>query len=300
MDGVRERPGGGARRGFARRGAASHGRGGAGEARLLRPGKVRTGGPYPPHQGGHDRAGSRGREGRRQGGREPARADRGDPHQGGCRRRDDDAHRGGDARVRGARRKSGRTAWRVFGSSSPRSSVARGEDPHRRGAPVGSAGRRRQRLGKTTTIGKLAAQLTGRRARRCCSPRATPSAPPPSSSSRSGASAPARRSSRARRAPTPAAVAFDAVKRAQARGLRRLIIDTAGRLHTKAHLMEELKKVRARDGQAHARRAARDAAGARRHHRPERHRPGARVHRGARASTAWCSPSSTAPPRAGW
>jgi fused signal recognition particle receptor len=41
----------------------------------------------------------------------------------------------------------------------------------------------------------------------------------------------------------PAAVAFDAVDAAIARGASTLIIDTAGRLHTSAGLMEELKKV---------------------------------------------------------
>lgn len=42
----------------------------------------------------------------------------------------------------------------------------------------------------------------------------------------------------------PAAVAFDAVEAAIHRGADVVIIDTAGRLHTKSHLMEELKKVR--------------------------------------------------------
>nr|WP_302504253.1 signal recognition particle-docking protein FtsY [Geoalkalibacter halelectricus] len=42
----------------------------------------------------------------------------------------------------------------------------------------------------------------------------------------------------------PAAVAFDAAKAALARKADVLILDTAGRLHTKANLMEELKKVR--------------------------------------------------------
>jgi len=42
----------------------------------------------------------------------------------------------------------------------------------------------------------------------------------------------------------PAAVAFDAVVAAQSRNIDALIIDTAGRLHTKSNLMEELKKVR--------------------------------------------------------
>jgi fused signal recognition particle receptor len=41
-----------------------------------------------------------------------------------------------------------------------------------------------------------------------------------------------------------AAVAFDAVRAARSRGLDRVLIDTAGRLHTKTHLMEELKKMR--------------------------------------------------------
>ncbi|WP_019553069.1 signal recognition particle-docking protein FtsY [Propionispira raffinosivorans] len=41
----------------------------------------------------------------------------------------------------------------------------------------------------------------------------------------------------------PASVAFDAVKAAKARNIDVLIIDTAGRLHTKSNLMEELKKI---------------------------------------------------------
>jgi fused signal recognition particle receptor len=40
-----------------------------------------------------------------------------------------------------------------------------------------------------------------------------------------------------------AAVAFDAVRAARARDVDRVLIDTAGRLHTKTHLMEELKKM---------------------------------------------------------
>lgn len=42
----------------------------------------------------------------------------------------------------------------------------------------------------------------------------------------------------------PAAVAFDAIEAAKARGIDIVIVDTAGRLHTKNPLMEELKKVR--------------------------------------------------------
>jgi fused signal recognition particle receptor len=42
----------------------------------------------------------------------------------------------------------------------------------------------------------------------------------------------------------PGAVVFDAVEAAKARGTDVLIIDTAGRLHTKVNLMEELRKVK--------------------------------------------------------
>jgi fused signal recognition particle receptor len=42
----------------------------------------------------------------------------------------------------------------------------------------------------------------------------------------------------------PAAVAYDAVEAARARGRDVAIVDTAGRLHTQANLMEELAKVR--------------------------------------------------------
>ncbi|MDD2605436.1 MAG: signal recognition particle-docking protein FtsY [Desulfobacteraceae bacterium] len=41
----------------------------------------------------------------------------------------------------------------------------------------------------------------------------------------------------------PAAVAFDGVAAAMARGLDEVFIDTAGRLHTNVNLMEELKKI---------------------------------------------------------
>ena len=41
----------------------------------------------------------------------------------------------------------------------------------------------------------------------------------------------------------PAAVVFDALKAAQARKIDHVIVDTAGRLHTKSHLMAELAKI---------------------------------------------------------
>ena len=42
----------------------------------------------------------------------------------------------------------------------------------------------------------------------------------------------------------PAAVVFDALAASKTRGVDVLIVDTAGRLHTKTNLMEELKKIR--------------------------------------------------------
>jgi len=42
----------------------------------------------------------------------------------------------------------------------------------------------------------------------------------------------------------PAAVGFDAVKYAEARGIEAVLIDTAGRMQTNQNLMDELKKVR--------------------------------------------------------
>jgi len=41
----------------------------------------------------------------------------------------------------------------------------------------------------------------------------------------------------------PAAVVFDALQAARARGIHHVIVDTAGRLHTKKHLMAELEKI---------------------------------------------------------
>lgn len=52
----------------------------------------------------------------------------------------------------------------------------------------------------------------------------------------------------------PSAVLFDAMSAAKARGVRKLFVDTAGRLHTKKNLMEELAKMR--------RIAAREVSGA--------------------------------------
>ncbi|CAM3642920.1 Signal recognition particle receptor FtsY [Bordetella sputigena] len=50
----------------------------------------------------------------------------------------------------------------------------------------------------------------------------------------------------------PAAVAFDAVNAGRARGVGVVMVDTAGRLPTQLHLMEELKKIRRVVGKADA------------------------------------------------
>jgi fused signal recognition particle receptor len=42
----------------------------------------------------------------------------------------------------------------------------------------------------------------------------------------------------------PSAVVYDGIQAAKSRGIDVLLIDTAGRLHTKVHLVEELKKIR--------------------------------------------------------
>ena len=49
---------------------------------------------------------------------------------------------------------------------------------------------------------------------------------------------------RAQSGSDPAAVAFDAISAAKARGRDVLVVDTAGRLHTRANLMAELDKIR--------------------------------------------------------
>jgi fused signal recognition particle receptor len=57
------------------------------------------------------------------------------------------------------------------------------------------------------------------------------------------------RNRRRERGGDPAAVAFDAIGAAESRGRDVVVVDTAGRLHTQANLMEELSKVRRVIGQ---------------------------------------------------
>jgi fused signal recognition particle receptor len=97
--------------------------------------------------------------------------------------------------------------------------------------------------GKTTTIGKLASRLAGEGKTVSLAASDTFRAAAGEQlevwAGRSGAHLVAQG-----RGADPGAVAFDAVTSAVARGSDVLIIDTAGRLHTKTPLMEELKKVR--------------------------------------------------------
>jgi fused signal recognition particle receptor len=98
--------------------------------------------------------------------------------------------------------------------------------------------------GKTTTIGKLAHRLAkeGRNVAVANSDtfRAAAGEQLDEWARRAGAEPVARQE----RGSDPGAVAFDAVKAARARGRDVLIVDTAGRLHSRKPLMDELSKVR--------------------------------------------------------
>ena len=97
--------------------------------------------------------------------------------------------------------------------------------------------------GKTTTIGKLAARhaSAGRSVLLAACDTFRAAAVPQLEiwAGRSGAEI-----VRSQQGADPAAVAFDAAAAAAARAVDVLIVDTAGRLHTKVNLMEELKKVK--------------------------------------------------------
>lgn len=97
-------------------------------------------------------------------------------------------------------------------------------------------------VGKTTTVGKLAARYTadGKRVvlAACDTFRAAAIDQLAVWADRAGASL-----VRPQAGADPASVAFDALSAARARGADTVIVDTAGRLHTKVNLMEELKKV---------------------------------------------------------
>ena len=98
-------------------------------------------------------------------------------------------------------------------------------------------------VGKTTTIGKLAAQFAhdGKKVLIAAADTFRAAAVEQLTiwAERSGAEI-VRHKANA----DPAAVAFDGVEAAMARDMDVVIVDTAGRLHTRVNLMEELKKIR--------------------------------------------------------
>jgi fused signal recognition particle receptor len=97
--------------------------------------------------------------------------------------------------------------------------------------------------GKTTTLGKLAMKYTrqGKKVLIAASDtfRAAAIEQVQVWADRSGASL-----VRHKEGADPAAVAYDAVEAAIARGVDIVLVDTAGRLHTQKNLMEELKKIK--------------------------------------------------------
>lgn len=98
-------------------------------------------------------------------------------------------------------------------------------------------------VGKTTTIGKLAHQLVqdGKKVLLCAGDtfRAAAAEQLGIWAERSGADI-----VRHEEGSDPAAVVFDSLSAAKARGVDTIIVDTAGRLHNKANLMNELGKIR--------------------------------------------------------
>jgi fused signal recognition particle receptor len=98
-------------------------------------------------------------------------------------------------------------------------------------------------VGKTTTIGKVSAQQTamGRKVMMAAGDtfRAAAAEQLTTWAERSGAEI-----VRGNEGGDPSAVIFDAIEKASARNFDLVLADTAGRLHTKTNLMDELRKVR--------------------------------------------------------
>jgi fused signal recognition particle receptor len=97
--------------------------------------------------------------------------------------------------------------------------------------------------GKTTTVGKLAARIQGegKKALVCAADTFRPAAIEQLAiwAERSGAQL-----VKSKQGMDPSAVLHDGLSAASARGIDIVIIDTAGRLHTKSNLMQELDKMR--------------------------------------------------------
>lgn len=97
-------------------------------------------------------------------------------------------------------------------------------------------------VGKTTTIGKLAARfkLVGRKVLICAGDTFRAAAADQLTVWAQRADVPIIKH---QEGADPAAVVYDGIQAAKARNVDIMIVDTAGRLHNKAHLMEELKKI---------------------------------------------------------
>lgn len=97
-------------------------------------------------------------------------------------------------------------------------------------------------VGKTTTIGKLSARfkLVGRKVLICAADTFRAAAAEQLTVWAQRADVPIIKH---QEGADPAAVVYDAIQAAKARNVDIMIVDTAGRLHNKAHLMEELRKI---------------------------------------------------------
>jgi len=97
-------------------------------------------------------------------------------------------------------------------------------------------------VGKTTSIGKLASRLKvmGRRVIICAADTFRAAAADQLTVWAERAEVPIIKQ---KEGADPAAVVFDGIQAAKGRHADILLVDTAGRLHNKAHLMEELKKI---------------------------------------------------------
>lgn len=97
-------------------------------------------------------------------------------------------------------------------------------------------------VGKTTSIGKLASRLKvmGRRVIICAADTFRAAAAEQLTVWAERAEVPIIKQ---KEGADPAAVVFDGIQAAKGRHADVLLVDTAGRLHNKAHLMEELKKI---------------------------------------------------------
>ena len=124
-------------------------------------------------------------------------------------------------------------------------------------------------VGKTTTIGKLALrfQALGRTIMLCAADTFRAAAAEQLAIWAERAKVPLIRH---QEGADPAGVVFDAVQSAKANGTHLLIVDTAGRLHNKKNLMDEMEKMRRVIDRELSRSGGALPAGGGRHHRPER------------------------------